>query len=130
MCTRPEEVFPRLQVFVTGTSSAETTARFVEENNKSPLATNFNKWQSRLSFRQQQIFETVAGSMLRELDYPCHGYAIRIPAFMRVLYYLHDRSMKRLCSVARKWFNGAKAKQPAGKKDLGQDRVGNSASTT
>lgn len=130
MCTQPEEVFPRLQAFVTGTSSAEATARFVEENNKSPLATNFNKWQSQLSLKQQQIFETVAGSVLRELDYPCRGYAIRIPAFMRVLYYLHDRCMKRLCAVARKRFNGVRAKQPVGKKDMGQDRVGNSASTT
>jgi len=49
------------------------------------------KWQEKLSNRQKNIVETVAGTMLRKLDYPVSDITCKIGAIEKAYYRMHQK---------------------------------------
>ncbi len=52
---------------------------------------NHTKWKSRLSAREIEIFENVAGGTLRRFGYETSHEEAPVPALTRCFYHLHDR---------------------------------------
>ena len=52
---------------------------------------NYYKWKSRLSPKQQQLFEAVAHDALRRFGYETNSIPIKISGLKRAYYFIHDK---------------------------------------
>jgi hypothetical protein len=98
----PASVLTRLEGFILGHEDAEIHACALNEIGDNGLADNFNKWKSEMSPREQGIFESVAGSMLKKIGYEPSGHMHEVAWFEASYWWLDDRVRRETRAMMRR----------------------------
>lgn len=98
----PASVLTRLEGFILGREDAEIHACALNEIGDNGLADNFNKWKSEMSPREQGIFESVAGSMLKKIGYEPSGHMHEVAWFEASYWWLDDRVRRETRAMMRR----------------------------